>query len=205
MLEQDLCFLFLVCVIGELIGVEFLYQQTGRVLEDVSLDPDTPDEVAVIEGLDEADEADPTILEPDAPSANTAAARSGDPADAPMPEPSGPASPALRTHPAPGEAAQGAVQSSKGEEHLLSWKRESPTLPARTDLWPCKLAQHQPPGGGHLQPALSSPPRGQAVRRDHEDSSPPTTWTLGKQYRLARGSVGGRTRGGGLCWSRGRE
>ncbi|XP_054483073.1 uncharacterized protein LOC129115871, partial [Anoplopoma fimbria] len=28
---------------------EYLYQQTGRVLEDVSLDPDTPDEAAAIE------------------------------------------------------------------------------------------------------------------------------------------------------------
>ncbi|XP_019119722.2 uncharacterized protein LOC109139749 [Larimichthys crocea] len=84
---------------GELIGVEFLYRQTGRVLEDVSLDPDTPDEVAAIQELEEADEGieedveeDPTLF---APSVSTAAAaRSGDPADAPTSEPSGPAAPA---------------------------------------------------------------------------------------------------------------
>ncbi|KAK9518631.1 hypothetical protein VZT92_023930 [Zoarces viviparus] len=58
---------------GELIGVEYLYQQTGRVLEDVSLDPDTPDEAAAIESLEEEDECiaedveDPTIFEPDRP------------------------------------------------------------------------------------------------------------------------------------------
>ncbi|XP_075959015.1 uncharacterized protein LOC142962422 [Anarhichas minor] len=83
---------------GELIGVEYLYQQTGRVLEDVSLDPDTPDEAAAIESLEEEDEGivedveDPTIFEPDTPSTSTAAARSGDPADASS-EPSGPAAP----------------------------------------------------------------------------------------------------------------
>ncbi|KAJ8364716.1 hypothetical protein SKAU_G00135470 [Synaphobranchus kaupii] len=32
---------------GELIGIEYLYSQTGRVLQDVSLDPDAPDEAAV--------------------------------------------------------------------------------------------------------------------------------------------------------------
>ncbi|KAK9518580.1 hypothetical protein VZT92_023882 [Zoarces viviparus] len=58
---------------GELIGVEYLYQQTGRVLEDVSLDPDTPDEAAAIESLEEEDECiaedveDLTIFEPDRP------------------------------------------------------------------------------------------------------------------------------------------
>ncbi|XP_054867673.1 uncharacterized protein LOC129347250 [Amphiprion ocellaris] len=85
---------------GELIGVEYLYQQTGRVLEDVSLDPDAPDEAAAIQALEEADEGfeddvgDPTVFEPEPPSAITAAAaRSGDPADAPRSEPSCPAAP----------------------------------------------------------------------------------------------------------------
>ncbi|KAM6952075.1 uncharacterized protein PEZ65_009278 [Lycodopsis pacificus] len=83
---------------GELIGVEYLYQQTGRVLEDVSSDPDTPDEAAAIESLEEEDEGivedveDPTIFEDDTPYTSTAAARSGDPADASS-EASGPAAP----------------------------------------------------------------------------------------------------------------
>ncbi|CAK6983492.1 uncharacterized protein LOC121636980 [Scomber scombrus] len=68
---------------GELIRVEYLYQQTGRVLEDVSLDPDAPDEAAAVE-------EDPTVSGPDTP---TTAAQSGDPADAPRSEPSGPAAP----------------------------------------------------------------------------------------------------------------
>ena len=30
-------------ILGELIGIEYLYSQTGRALQDVNLDPDTPD------------------------------------------------------------------------------------------------------------------------------------------------------------------
>ncbi|XP_056232399.1 uncharacterized protein LOC130169565 [Seriola aureovittata] len=77
---------------GELIGVEFLFAQTGRVLEDVSVDPDVPDEAAAVELLEEVDEGmeedveDPTVFGPDTPS-TSAAARSGDPADAPRSEP----------------------------------------------------------------------------------------------------------------------
>lgn len=72
--------------------MEYLYQQTGKVLEDVSLDPDTPDEAPAIEALEEdegieEDVADPTVFGPDTPSSSVAAARSGDPADAPS-EPS---------------------------------------------------------------------------------------------------------------------
>ncbi|KAM8822470.1 uncharacterized protein AB9W97_004889 [Spinachia spinachia] len=78
---------------GELIGVEYLYQQTGKVLEEVSLDPDIPDEAPAIEALEEdegieEDVADPTIFGPDTPSSSSvAAARSGVPADPPS-EPS---------------------------------------------------------------------------------------------------------------------
>ncbi|XP_078811127.1 uncharacterized protein LOC144995355 [Oryzias latipes] len=69
---------------GELIGVEYLYQQTGSVLEDVSLDPDAPDEAAAVTALQEEDEGinedeDPTISEPVIISSDTAA-RSGGPA-----------------------------------------------------------------------------------------------------------------------------
>ncbi|KAJ8370901.1 hypothetical protein SKAU_G00109290 [Synaphobranchus kaupii] len=85
---------------GELIGIEYLYSQTGRVLQDISLDPDAPDEAAAdIQGLDVGTDAedegfqeyeDPTVHY-SAPSPIPSAARSGDPADAP---PSGPSSPA---------------------------------------------------------------------------------------------------------------
>ncbi|XP_054867593.1 uncharacterized protein LOC129349166 [Amphiprion ocellaris] len=111
---------------GELIGVEYLYQQTGRVLEDVSLDPDAPDEAAAIQALEEADEGfeddvgDPTVFEPEPPAAITAAAaRSGDPADAPRSEPSCLAAP---DQDAPPEAPEGptpaAPHSSDSEEEI---------------------------------------------------------------------------------------
>ncbi|XP_051800636.1 uncharacterized protein LOC127532672 [Acanthochromis polyacanthus] len=105
---------------GELIGVEYLYQQTGRVLEDVSLDPDAPDEAAAIQALEEADEGfvddgeDPTVFQLEPPSTSTAAAaRSRDPADAPRSEPSGPAATDLD---APPEAPEGPTQNSSDSE-----------------------------------------------------------------------------------------
>ncbi|KAI4800562.1 hypothetical protein KUCAC02_009627 [Chaenocephalus aceratus] len=103
---------------GELIGVEFLYRQTGKVLEDVGLDPDIPDEAAAIQSLEEVDEGieedveDPTVFQPDIPS-TSAAARSGDPADAPRSEPSGPAAP---HQPDPPEAPEAPAQQSSSEE-----------------------------------------------------------------------------------------
>ncbi|KAK0146403.1 hypothetical protein N1851_014286 [Merluccius polli] len=79
----------------ELIGIEYLYSQTGRVLQDVSLDPDTPDTPDVPltppteEGSDVAHEEvdDLTLHVPDVP-APQMDPRSGQPADAPAPEPS---------------------------------------------------------------------------------------------------------------------
>ncbi|KAM9492387.1 uncharacterized protein ACWYII_004276 isoform 2-T4 [Salvelinus alpinus] len=79
---------------GELLGVEYLYSQTGRVLQDVSADPDLPEEAAAVEQLDEEDEGfqeedvDPTVHIPhvtpmSAPSSSSAAPPSGEPADAP--------------------------------------------------------------------------------------------------------------------------
>lgn len=99
--------------------MEFLYKQTGRVLEDVSLDPDTPDEAAAVESLEQEDEGiaedveDPTVFEPDTPST---AARSGDPADAPRSEPSGPAAPGRDAPPeAPVQAPASQQPSSDAE------------------------------------------------------------------------------------------
>ncbi|KAK0153861.1 hypothetical protein N1851_004053 [Merluccius polli] len=84
---------------GELIGIEYLYSQTGRVLQDVSLDPDTPDAgggdvplaPSTEEGRDVGQEEvdDPTLHVPDVP-APQMDPRSGQPADAPAPEPSRP-------------------------------------------------------------------------------------------------------------------
>ncbi|KAM6952072.1 uncharacterized protein PEZ65_009252 [Lycodopsis pacificus] len=110
---------------GELIGVEYLYQQTGRVLEDVSSDPDTPDEAAAIESLEEEDEGivedvgDPTIFEDDTPYTSTAAARSGDPADASS-EASGPAAPDQDAPPKAPEVQDPVPQqpSSDSEENI---------------------------------------------------------------------------------------
>ena len=105
---------------GELIGVEYLYQQTNRVLEDVSLDPDTPDEAAAVDALEnvdegiEVDEDDPTVFPPDTP-----AARSGHPADAPKSEPSGPDAPDQSTPPkAPGVKPAPASRDSSSESEV---------------------------------------------------------------------------------------
>ncbi|XP_041854816.1 uncharacterized protein LOC121648640 [Melanotaenia boesemani] len=109
---------------GELIGVEYLYQQTGCVLEDVSLDPDTPDEAAAVTALEEVDEGieedveDPTIFGP-ATLSTRAAARSGDPADAPRSEPSGPAAPTRHASAeAPGSPTPASHHSSDSEEEV---------------------------------------------------------------------------------------
>nr|XP_046166284.1 uncharacterized protein LOC124002687 isoform X4 [Oncorhynchus gorbuscha] len=88
---------------GELLGVEYLYSQTGRVLQDVSGDPDLPEEAAV-EQLDEEDEGfqeedvDKTVHIPhvtpmSAPSSSSAAPLSWGPADAPRSGPSSPTAP----------------------------------------------------------------------------------------------------------------
>lgn len=110
--------------------MEYLYQQTGRVLEDVSLDPDTPDEAAAIESLEEEKEEDegigedvedPTVFEPDTPSTGTAAAaRSGDPADAPRSEPSGPAAPDQNAPPEAPEVQAPASQQPSSDTEVRS-------------------------------------------------------------------------------------
>ncbi|KAA8577572.1 hypothetical protein FQN60_016762 [Etheostoma spectabile] len=68
----------------------------------------------------------------------------------------------------PDEAA--AIESlGEDEDEVIEEEVEDPTLfkpdtlscntPSRTELGPCKLAQCQSPGGGHLQPALPTPPK----------------------------------------------
>ncbi|KAL2080702.1 hypothetical protein ACEWY4_024495 [Coilia grayii] len=95
---------------GELIGIEYLYSQTGRVLQDISLDPDTPDAEGNVplsppteEGLHVAQEEvdDLTIPPPGglqrAPPQRDP--RSGQPADdAPAPEPPRPTTPEPAPH-----------------------------------------------------------------------------------------------------------
>uniref|UniRef100_A0A1A8E6E1 Uncharacterized protein n=1 Tax=Nothobranchius kadleci TaxID=1051664 RepID=A0A1A8E6E1_NOTKA len=109
---------------GELIGVEYLFQQTGRVLEDVSVDPDAPDDAAAISDLDEVDEGiqedvddhvAAIILE--VPSTSTSgAARSGDPAVAPGSEPAHPAHHAPPE--VPGSQTPEEKHSSDSEEEI---------------------------------------------------------------------------------------
>ncbi|KAL0966864.1 hypothetical protein UPYG_G00301130 [Umbra pygmaea] len=87
---------------GELIGVEYLYSQTNKVLQAVSLDPDTPDEANGVEGpfedegIEDEEDEDPTVHLPDLslPVASTSStAPSGPPAEAPRSGPSRPAVP----------------------------------------------------------------------------------------------------------------
>ncbi|KAI4821283.1 hypothetical protein KUCAC02_029221 [Chaenocephalus aceratus] len=77
-----------------------------------------------------------------------------------------------RKIPTPGTQMENAMRYTKSRD------RQRPAvsvtqLSSRAELGPCNVAQRQPPGRGHLQPALPSPPRGHAVRRDHEDSVVP--------------------------------
>ncbi|XP_024117479.1 uncharacterized protein LOC112139016 [Oryzias melastigma] len=106
---------------GELIGVEYLFQQSGSVLEDVSGDPDAPDEAAAVITLQDEDEGieedeDPTIsgpvlLSPDA------AAWSGDPADTDTSEPSS-------LSPPPPEEDVRPATSQTPDQHLSSDSEE---------------------------------------------------------------------------------
>nr|XP_054601615.1 uncharacterized protein LOC107390515 [Nothobranchius furzeri]XP_054601616.1 uncharacterized protein LOC107390515 [Nothobranchius furzeri] len=104
---------------GELIGVEYLFQQTGRVLEDVSMDPDAPDEAAAVTDLDEGIQEDvgdhvATFVH-DVPSTSTSgAAQSGDPAVAPGSEPAHPAAPPE----VPGSQTPEEKHSSDSEEEI---------------------------------------------------------------------------------------
>ncbi|XP_037546404.1 uncharacterized protein LOC119423067 [Nematolebias whitei] len=103
---------------GELIGLEYLYEQTGSVFEDIDMDPDAPDEDAAvvdIEDVDEgieADEEDPTVFPPDSSSSPSpqAASQSG----APKSE-SSPASPEASGSQAPPPPQD----SSESEEEVL--------------------------------------------------------------------------------------
>ncbi|KAA8578714.1 hypothetical protein FQN60_006050, partial [Etheostoma spectabile] len=78
----------------------------------------------------------------------------------------------------PDEAA--AIESlGEDEDEGIGEEVEDPTLfepdalsgntPSRTELGPCKLAQCQSPGRGHLQPALPAPPQRHAVRGIRRD------------------------------------
>jgi len=92
-------------VTGELLGVEYLYSQTGTVLQDASVAPDVPDDEAAFQDIDTEDEGfeeagedvDPTVVHVDltpprphtaSSSGATAASGSGYPAGAPGSGPS---------------------------------------------------------------------------------------------------------------------
>ncbi|XP_071001312.1 uncharacterized protein [Oncorhynchus clarkii lewisi] len=119
---------------GELLGVEYLYSQTGRVLQDVSGDPDLPEEAAAVEQLDEEDEGfqeedvDQTVHIPhvprmSAPSSSSAAPLSGEPADAPRSGPSSPTAPEDGSSPeAPGRhSSPHPDHSSDSEGNSSEW------------------------------------------------------------------------------------
>ncbi|XP_070405337.1 uncharacterized protein [Nothobranchius furzeri] len=112
---------------GELIGVEYLFQQTGRMLEDVSVDPDARDEAAAVTDLDEVDEGiqedvgdHVAALDLEVRSTSTSgAARSGDPAVAPGSEPAHSAAPAHHApHEVPGSQTPEEKHSSDSEEEI---------------------------------------------------------------------------------------
>ncbi|XP_038126439.1 uncharacterized protein LOC119773525 [Cyprinodon tularosa] len=103
----------------ELIGVEYLFQQTGSVFEDISEDPDTPDETAAVSTVEEEDEGkqvdeeDPTIFPPDSPSfSSTAASQSGATRSEPRPS-----SPGSQAHsPPPQEPSSDSEDEVKGPD-----------------------------------------------------------------------------------------
>ncbi|KAK6319746.1 hypothetical protein J4Q44_G00088530 [Coregonus suidteri] len=114
---------------GELIGLEYLYAQTNKVLQAISLDPDTPDEADATkgpledEGFQEAEDEDPTLNVPDPPppvasSSTSAAARSGDPADAPRSGSSSPAATDRDPPEAPEHQDSPPSDSSSGSEDI---------------------------------------------------------------------------------------
>ncbi|XP_059907891.1 uncharacterized protein LOC132457639 [Gadus macrocephalus] len=104
---------------GELIGIEYLYSQTGRVLQDVSLDPDVPDagpppteeDDELAEGRQELE--DLTLHVPGEFTAPQTDPRSGQPADAPAPEPSCPTDPPKPAPRSPGRSSPEPQQAAE--------------------------------------------------------------------------------------------
>ncbi|XP_015252760.1 PREDICTED: uncharacterized protein LOC107099224 [Cyprinodon variegatus] len=144
---------------GELIGVEYLFQQTGSVLEEISDNPDPPDETAaisIIEREDEGiqvDEEDPTIFPPKSPSSSsTAAFQSGAPGS--EPHPSSPGSQA----PSPPPQESHSDSTTKGRPLLPS--KELPLVPVgQRQPFDSELPEEQPgPSSGSLPPAPPPPP-----------------------------------------------
>ncbi|XP_047217956.1 uncharacterized protein LOC124866285 [Girardinichthys multiradiatus] len=118
---------------GELIGLEYLFRQTGSVFEEINLDPDAPDEGAAVSTLEDedegiqSDEGDPTIFPPDSSSSSSssssmAASQSGAPrSESPpsSPEVSGSQAPPLQNS---SECVTSAVQPLSG--HWTACRRE---------------------------------------------------------------------------------
>ncbi|CAL8266768.1 unnamed protein product [Boreogadus saida] len=104
---------------GELIGIEYLYSQTGRVLQAVSLDPDVPDAgPPPIEEDDELAEGrheleDLTLHVPGEFTAPRTDPGSGQPADAPAPEPSRPTDPPEPAPRSPGRSSPEPQQAAE--------------------------------------------------------------------------------------------
>ncbi|XP_042169059.1 uncharacterized protein LOC121843508 [Oncorhynchus tshawytscha] len=139
---------------GELLGVEYLYSQTGRVLQDVSGDPDLPEEAAAVEQLDEEDEGfqeedvDQTVHIPhvprmSAPSSSSAAPLSGEPADAPRSGPSSPTAPEDgSSHEAPGrhcsphpDHSSDSEEETKGPDAMPGYQHVRRLARALVGVW----------------------------------------------------------------------
>jgi hypothetical protein len=67
-LQQNDCSLFFA---GELIGIEYLFDQTGQALGAVNIDPDSAEDPGLDEGFEESEESeeseeeDPTLSRPE--------------------------------------------------------------------------------------------------------------------------------------------
>ncbi|KAK5605738.1 hypothetical protein CRENBAI_006887 [Crenichthys baileyi] len=114
---------------GELIGLEYLFRQTGSVFEEINMDPDAPDEGAAVSTLEDedegiqSDEEDPTIFPPDSSSSSSMAASQSGPApksESPPPslEGSGSQAPPLQDSSDSEEEIQG-PDGQPGYQHVL--------------------------------------------------------------------------------------
>ncbi|XP_036795757.1 SH3 and multiple ankyrin repeat domains protein 1 [Oncorhynchus mykiss] len=197
---------------GELLGVEYLYSQTGRVLQDVSADPDLPEEAVAVEQLDEEDEGfqeedvDPTVHIPhvpplSGPSSSSAAPLSGEPADAPRSGPTSPTAPEDGTSP---EAPEDGTSPEAPEDGTSPEAPEDGTSPEAPEDGTSPEAPEDgtSPEAPEDGTSPEAPGRHGSPHPDHSSDSEGETKgpdnLPGYQHvcRLARGLVGVRNRQG---------
>ncbi|XP_038842219.1 uncharacterized protein LOC120041349 [Salvelinus namaycush] len=206
---------------GELLGVEYLYSQTGRVLQDVSADPDLPEEASAVEQLDEEDEGfqeedvDPTVHIPhvttmSAPSSSSAAPLSGERADAPLSGESAdaPLSGEPADAPLSGEPADAPLSGEPADAPLSGERADAPLSGESADS-PLSGEPADAPRSGPSSPTAPEdrsspevPDRHGSPHSDHSSDSEGETKDPdampGYQHvrRLARALVGVRNRQG---------